>query len=144
MLEDVIKFKKRLSEYMSINPDCTRNKKFCYDYVEFDKITFKCKLYLSRPKYIQRIHYWWEIDGYIYDPTIHQFGYNKLGYLIDSNFRETLTIEEKNAFDYIINLYTDTNPIYDEYKYQSEINEILRNWYFSEDKITVIYKSFNS
>lgn len=133
-------FKERLTIYISINQECRRNRDFWINYKNTTglKLPNNFILYESRHKYISRIHYWWLIDDFIFDPTIHQFGIKFDGSSGDQYFRNIMSNNEKNAFDTIINSYKN-HPIYDESIWPKDINDILRNWYFSNNFISNIF-----
>jgi hypothetical protein len=116
-------FKAELEKYMGATSECLRNKKFQDSNKEIIPTIFK--LVSARP-IPGREHYWWSLNGKIYDPTIHQFTKANCGNC-DNNlpgyFKNFPDVQD--AFSEIYKKYT----YYDESITDPSINIILVKWY---------------
>lgn len=109
------RFKVELVKFIGNNSDCNRNKIFKINFDVF--IPDICVLQVFYPTF-GRIHYLWKIDTKIFDPTIHQFTNELLGFSFAKN-----NILGIKAFQDL------KQSFYDQLKASIEINDVLLPWY---------------
>ncbi|KAI3656803.1 hypothetical protein MP638_004180 [Amoeboaphelidium occidentale] len=128
-------FKKTLEQYISPNRLCSRNLQFWIE----NTAKIPDNILLIKGTNIRgMIHYWWCINGKIYDPTVHQFiaglnpnidADNALCDFLNTDDPEVKKI--KKAFKELPKLIGSRSPdiIYDESVTDDQLNEVLSIWY---------------
>jgi hypothetical protein len=122
-------FKEQLEDYMNKGRSCDRNRQFLYNNKDYIHINYK--LVFARHITGGR-HYWWILDGKIYDPTIHQFTSKSLDKQFGIEFPDIQKLFDQIYLNQYINSDNKSNHYnyyYDESTTDSNINTLLVPWY---------------